>query len=358
MTYSYVDLVLDMLKLSKVKEGERVALLTGQTFNRRKVKAFTGALGAICVDALRIISLPKTKNKNLTTSAGPFTYDTLKNADMVINIYDISVAPVHAVLFMPAPPPLSMYSDEFIDILKSGTRWLDIMISEVQMRRLWPSHDVMERAYKGAEILKKADTIRITSKAGTDLTMSKMGRKGVCEVGVSDVPGRWDAFGFGAVLCAPLENSANGTLVLDVGDYIVGIGRDVTEPVKCVVEHGLITKIKGGFTAKILEMAFASPRNSEAYGVAHVGWGTHDKAVWIDSGQFSIADAASYYGHHGSVMQIAFGRNFYDSPVKNSGLGGTRRVPFHCDISLLKHDIYLDDEPMIRNGEIVHPLCK
>ena len=40
-----------------------------------------------------------------------------------------------------------------------------------------------------AKAMAKAKKIRITSKAGTDLTMSKEGRKGHKRVGVSDYPG-------------------------------------------------------------------------------------------------------------------------------------------------------------------------
>jgi hypothetical protein len=76
--------------------------------------------------------------------------------------------------------------------------------------------------------------------------------------------------------------------------------------------------------------------------------------VWIDHGLFCVSDAESYEG----IMQIAFGSNYFDTPIHLSGMAGKRRVPSHCDIDLLNHDYYLDNELICKEGKIVHPKAK
>jgi 2,5-dihydroxypyridine 5,6-dioxygenase len=131
-------------------------------------------------------------------------------------------------------------------------------------------------------------------------------------------------------------------LILESGDYILKLQRDVVDPVKITFKDGYAKKIEGGFTAKLLQRWFDRWEDPEVYGVAHVGWGTHKEgAVWTDSLYFCVADAESYPG----VMQI--------------GVGATSDRPSlgHCDIECRHCNIYLDNELIVKDGEIVNPQC-
>jgi 2,5-dihydroxypyridine 5,6-dioxygenase len=249
-----------------------------------------------------------------------------------------------------------MYSDYFVDWLNAGVRLLDVMlcVPMANIRRLRPTKALVERTMTGAKMMQDAKEIRIVSEAGTDLTLDKTGRKGHAQKGVVDSPGSWDNYGFGLVASAPKEDSANGTLVFDTGDYILAIGMSVTEPVKMTIKDGYIRKIEGGITAKIFEKWLAEKNDEDAYGTSHIGWGTHYASVWTDSPLFTVADAESYPG----LMQIAFGSSFFNTPAELCGFGGKNRSISHCDCDLLNHDFYLDGELIVKKGDIVHPKCK
>ena len=343
----------DTLKLCKVKENDKVALLSAYPPIEGLVEACMTALINIGADFMRITLPPRIKDGKAVDPVGPFAADVLKSADMILQIHP---APAPGHLYATAMPDVFMYNDYFVNWLKAGACLLDVMlvVPEANIRRLRPTKALIERTMSGTKMMQNAKEIRIISEAGTDLTLDKTGRKGHAQKGVVDVPGSWDNYGFGLVACAPLEDSANGTVVFDTGDYILGIGINVTEPVKCTLKDGAITKIKGGITAKIFEKWLAEKNDERSYIVSHIGWGTHYEAVWTDSPLFSVADAESYPG----LMQIAFGSNFFDTPAEYCGMGGKNRAPSHCDCDLLNHDFYLDGELIVKKGKIVHPRCK
>ena len=129
--------------------------------------------------------------------------------------------------------------------------------------------------------LEQAGEIRVTTDTGTDLSMRKDGRRGVTQYGISDLPGRWDSWPSGFLYCAPLEDSANGTLMLDPGDLLVMLGRYVQQPVRIDVKDGRITGVEGGVDAILLQEHLDQSGDSEAFIISHIGWGTDPRARWV-----------------------------------------------------------------------------
>jgi 2,5-dihydroxypyridine 5,6-dioxygenase len=352
---SLTETIEEALKLSKIKENEKTILVSSHIYDEKLLEKFEIALNNLGADFFTCKLPPNVKGKRLMGPAGSLALCAFKEADIVIDVISIWPPQVPSALMMPRK--------ELRDILESGTRWLTFMIPmpEVNLRRLFPSEAMIKRTYSGAKLMQEAETIRITSDHGTDLTLNKKGRNGHAQAGVADKPGRWDIFGFGIVATAPIEDSANGTLVINTNDYIQeagGMDMAVAEPVRCTIKDGYVTKIEGGSIASLLRRHLANYGNKESYGVSHIGWGTHEGAVWIDSGPlFCIADAESYLGN----MQIAFGSNIFPpSPAEHCGgvVGwGKRESPSHIDLDLLEHDFYLDDELIVRKGIIVNPDC-
>jgi leucyl aminopeptidase (aminopeptidase T) len=77
-------------------------------------------------------------------------------------------------------------------------------------------------------MMEEAKTLRIISKAGTDLKVDKTGRQAHCQCSLANVPGRWDNADYGRVDCGPPYTIAEGTIVFDCGDYILQMDRIVT----------------------------------------------------------------------------------------------------------------------------------
>lgn len=322
------SLFVEELRLCKVQPGETVVAYTDAGFDPVYAEACTLAARILGADTFKLVN-PLSRGP-LPTGA---MLETWKAADMVVGMSTTSW----------------LYSDAHNEALASGTRTLMVGEPIEVLARMFPTEDVRRRAEAGARLLEAGSTIRVTSPAGTDLTMSKKGRKGAAQFGIADVPGRWDHWPSGFAACAPIEDSANGVLVLDHMDAPFKLGRYIESPVTIHIENGRIVSFEGGTDAMLLREFFAAANEEEAYGLSHIGWGAHPKARWNAMNiEFPITgagvmDLESYEGN----MLIAFGSNFVDA------LGGQRRCAFHIDIPCLRNSFYVDDVEVVREGEIV-----
>lgn len=337
-----------VLQFCKLRQEEKVVLISDQENIDEILNAWRMALNSVGADFLTVMSPPKPLIPWWRQSTvGKLTKETLSSADMVI----LQRTPgIKTYGFLP------IYSQDFNDILQSGTRWLSCKMDEVGIRRLFPRKEVIERTLAGAERLHKAHTIRITSSAGTDLTMSKEGRKGMAQLPVVREPGWWGRLGTANVACAPLEESVGGTLVWDIWDSVGEAMGDMLdlqrEQIIAKFEKGRILHLEGGADAKLLEKKLAklsAPEKSGVYRIAHVGWGTEDKAIFHEA-NFSSEDWESYYGG----LIIHFGVNMFDTPAQHCGFGGIipEGTP-HWGGLHLNCDLYLDDEIVVKEGKII-----
>lgn len=345
-------LVENMLALNKVRGGERVVVMVPQVFDQRCVEAYSIALDNLGADFYIMTLAPKAEGQRLFMPTSDFVYDALKAADMVVtlSLYEFDMA-------APSTFYLVYGSEKGYDLLKSGTRVLSVMEGEEVLRRMFPTEALVRRSYAAAALIEEAGEIRVVSEAGTDLACNKKDRPGHTQVGIADVPGRWDNFGYGLVGCAPIEDSANGVLVIDRGDYIVPLYCHASEPVTCTIRDGRIVEVEGGVTAVLLERWLAQWKSQQSYGLSHIGWGTHKAARWFDPRTTIPGYHIEKYNYYGN-MTIAFGSNLLKSPARYCGLHGENSAPSHCDIFTLNHDFYLDGELIVERGQIKHPACK
>jgi 2,5-dihydroxypyridine 5,6-dioxygenase len=350
------ELSREVLLLSKVRTGEKVALLTTHVHDPHIVGGFRSALGMIGADAVQVILPPRTSGTSWINpiQVDSYAFRILEGASMVV--YPRS-AP-DRILAQGSVANISMYTRAYQRLLNSGVRWLDVMLDESAMRRLFPSPAMIERTKAGAKKLAEADTVRITSESGTHLTVRKRGRKGSAQIGIVDEPGRWDNFGFGCVTCAPEEDQTEGVIVFDVGDslgqFLGPYYNLLHQPVRIYFEKGQVVKVEGGEIARAYRRHLERLNRPEHHQIAHLGWGTQEKAVW-GGPHFTVADWESYYGN----VMIHFGHNIFDTPVRNSGLGGRSEptadwpMPSHSGGVVLNHSVWLDGEQILDKGMIV-----
>lgn len=323
------------LKHSAVKQGETVLVYGDSVTPPHYMAAFMGAAMALGANAVQMV-VPSTSPA--AQAFAPHSEDlgeslmakAWKAADLVI---DLTTSPGQA------------YSKVTREALQSGTRVVRVMGPIDDLRRMFPKPEVKTRSLRSQDILSTGKQLRIASEAGTDLVMDKSGRPASAQYGMADEPGRWTMWNSGQVACAPLEDSAQGTLVINVGDILLPLGRYVSEPITCLIEGGRIVEIQGdGVDAFLLRDWFASWKDPKAHVVSHIGWGCHDGASWhrlalkwLETG--GIMDAESYYGN----MQIAFGNNL--------ALGGKNYTPAHIDIDCRNNSFYVDNRLIVDNGE-------
>lgn len=313
-TAELVDLFTEHLRLCKVTEHEHVLIHSDSGTYPHYPAAFIGAAQRLGADVFQIVH-----------PIGPerAAVDAWKRADLVID----ATSGQHA------------YGRIIREALDSGTRILRMAVAEDVIRRLTPTQEMRDRVEAGREYMNKATTMRITSPAGTDLTLYKEGREALGIYSVSDVPGRWDIWPSGMVNCAPIEDKGDGVLVLEVGDMMLVLQQYVSERVYMEVESGAITKISGGLEAELLREWFSRFRDPNAYRISHVGWGCERRANWLKPGQ----DNECYYAN----MQIAFGANVGLFP-------GARTISAaHHDFPCRNNAYWCDETQIMADGEFL-----
>jgi len=172
-----------------------------------------------------------------------------------------------------------------------------------------------------ADILDHGRQVFLTSKKGTSLAFCiaervAHGRK----ASVFDRPGYWGNIPCGEAFIAPIEDSVNGTLVIDAS--IAGIGL-VDRNATFRIENGKVVDIEGGSAARRFE---ALLDDSSRRQVAEFGIGTNDKAEITGT---TIEDEKVL-----GTCHIAFGNNRF--------FGGTNQVDFHMDCVMRAPTIVVD----------------
>jgi len=181
-----------------------------------------------------------------------------------------------------------------------------------------------------AERLRGSSTAHITTSLGTDLRLSLAGREWRTDTGVLRGRGIFGNLPAGEIYIAPIEDSAEGVLVID--RCLPGLL--LSEPVKLVFEKGHVTQIAGGAGAEYLQKAFAQ-HGDTARIIAELGIGTNPTARL----QGNIITDEKVLG----TIHVAVGRNDF--------LGGVNIATTHIDGVFGQPTLVIDGKVLIDNGK-------
>jgi leucyl aminopeptidase (aminopeptidase T) len=184
-----------------------------------------------------------------------------------------------------------------------------------------------------AKKLSATSVIRVTSEAGTDISMPMKGRKILESTGVLRNKGESGNLPSGEVYLAPWEDKSNGVVLVDGSMAGIGMVKDV---IKIEVINGYAEIITGGEEAKLLT-AMLDKAGREARAVAEFGFGTNYKAQLCGE----ILEDEKVFG----TIHIAFGNNV--------SMGGNVTVSSHLDGLIKNPDVYFDDAVVMRKGKLV-----
>lgn len=182
---------------------------------------------------------------------------------------------------------------------------------------------------KFTDLLTKAKKAKII-KENYVLEMDLQDRSGIPSTGVYKNPGEAGNLPSGEAYIAPLEDSANGEIIID--GSMVGVGILET-PLYAKIENGKLVELKGEDSDK-LQVLFDNERNST---IGELGIGTNPAARLTGI----ILEDEKIYG----TIHIAFGTNI--------SFGGVNKANCHLDGIVLNPTLYLDDKLVIENGNIV-----
>lgn len=192
---------------------------------------------------------------------------------------------------------------------------------------------IARRTFALCGLMEKTSVIRVTSPAGTDISMPIKGRTAHASSGLFREKGQSGNLPTGEAYLAPLEHQSNGIVVVDGSMAMVGI---VKTPIRIVVKDGYAIEISGGTEADQLKKLL-EPHGKDAYNIAELGIGTNDKAIITGK----IIEDEKVMG----TIHIAFG--------DNKSMGGTVRVASHLDGLVKSPTVWFDETVIMKDGKFV-----
>lgn len=188
---------------------------------------------------------------------------------------------------------------------------------------------------KLARLLQESDIMKLTTPAGTKLTMSSKGRRGNAMHCIVDTPGWFSTVPTIEANTSIIEGSANGVIIVDASVPYLGIGV-LNEPIRIKVEKGFITEIEGGHQARILKEDLKSKKDPNVYNIAELGVGLNPMSKLTGI----MLDDEGVLG----TCHIGIGTSL--------ALGGKLKAAVHYDLVLWMPTIELDGKIVIEEGEI------
>ncbi|MBS1886185.1 MAG: leucyl aminopeptidase [Actinobacteria bacterium] len=338
---TFTDLCAGELELCGIGEGSTIAVLSQGNRKLDYVDAFLAAADRLGATGFNV-RLPAV-DSSLDGEEGMWevgetplagnrpAIEALKGVDLVVD-----------TVFL-------LFSPEQMEIQESGTRVLLCIEPIEHIEAMQPSPRLRERVEAGAEILGKAKTLRFTNEAGTDVTYRLGSYPVMTQYGYTDTPGRWDHWPSGFLFTGGADDGVDGKVVIAPGDIIFPFKSYVQTPIELTIERGKITAVEGGVDADLLREYMASFEDPDAYGISHIGWGMLETAQW------------SILAHDRRGMGM-HGRSFYGNVLFSTGpngeLGGPNQTLCHVDVPMRNCSLYLDDEPIVVDGEIVVDVLK
>jgi leucyl aminopeptidase (aminopeptidase T) len=178
--------------------------------------------------------------------------------------------------------------------------------------------------------------VRVTTEAGTDITLDIRGRVGNCCPGFVN-----DHYNLGSPPdiesnVSPVENASEGVAVIDGSVACDEIGL-LGQPIHLKIREGKIVDVKSSnpdYVHKVNNL-FARIDNPKAYILAECGVGLNPLAQL--TGHMLTDEGAMGCVHFG------FG--------SNSTVGGLNDVPFHVDFIMRNGSLWIDDHQILNAGQ-------
>jgi leucyl aminopeptidase (aminopeptidase T) len=229
-----------------------------------------------------------------------------------------------AVLLLPTNASLS-HTRARKAASKAGARCASMpgITEDIMVRTMAVDYrDVAARSRKLAGSLAGVKYFRLTSPAGTDITINVTDLEYFADTGTYHDPGDFGNLPAGEVCAGPVPEGSAGVAVFD-GSF-AGLGL-LGEPITVTFEDGVATAIEGGEKAKALR-ALLEPFGKGGRVLAEIGIGTHPTARLTGV----VLEDEKIAG----TVHLALGNNV--------GFGGANDVAVHVDGVILSPTLVTD----------------
>ena len=304
-----------------VRQGELIHFITDETHLKEAEAISRWAYGADAVLKTTILPSNLIQNGEVIEQM----VDILSNENVIIGATDYSFITTNAIKTAVAN------GARFLSIplsCKDGTSLLENDFIEMNPR------DAYKNARKLISYIENGKTIKVTTDKGTDLSFSIEGRIPGFFNGQARKPKETASASF-EVYIAPVEDSMNGTLILDASYGYIG---KVIDEVTIIFKDGTLISAtsKNDGASKLIDY-IESFNDKTMYKPGEFGIGLNKMSK--TRGICYIEDESTYGTFH-----LGMGRNI--------ALGGLQSASGHFDIVTNKPNIYVDDMLIMKKGEI------
>ena len=334
----WIDAFERVFRLCKVARGEAVAILSETQSRPLNVHLTELALARLGATVFHVIVPTPPQDAPVpvrsTGASGALTgqraaLESLKAAGLVADLT------VEGLLHAPELP----------EILSGGARVM--MISNEHpdaLERLVPEPEMETRVKAAVKLARAASEMRVTSAAGTDLTVNMRDASTAGVWGWTDRPKTVAHWPGGIVVSFPRSGSVNGQLVLDRGDVNLTFKRYLESRVTLTIADDYVTRIDGdGTDGELMRRYFEAWGDRNAYATSHVGWGLNEGARYEALTMYDQRDT------NGTEVR-AFAGNFLFSTGANEF--ANRFNKGHFDLPVRGCTISLDGKPVVENGKL------
>jgi leucyl aminopeptidase (aminopeptidase T) len=207
-------------------------------------------------------------------------------------------------------------------------------VTEDMLTRLMTSDlsEVRRRGWALSGFLNAGAEARITCRHGSDLRLGLENRLSIVDAGELGSRGAFGNLPCGEAFIAPIEGTAEGTLVVDGSIAEVGL---LDTPTSLTIRAGHLTETTGSDGAALMELLGA--HGEDGFNVAELGIGTNEEALLTGN----VLEDEKILG----TCHVAFGAS--------AAIGGTVQVPVHLDCVILEPTVEIDGETIVSGGELL-----
>jgi leucyl aminopeptidase (aminopeptidase T) len=207
-------------------------------------------------------------------------------------------------------------------------------VTEEMLTRLMSADmdEIRRRGWAIVSAMNSGSEVHITCRHGSDLRLSLEGRLGIVDAGELSNRGAFGNLPCGEGFIAPIEGSAEGTLVIDGSIAEIGL---LDTPTSLSIREGHLVDSDGPGGEQLMQLL--APHGPAATNVAELGIGTNEEAILTGN----VLEDEKILG----TIHLAFGAS--------AAIGGTVQVPVHLDCVLLEPTVEIDGETITRDGELL-----
>lgn len=326
-------------ELCKVKPGETIAIVSDLGTRIEYIHAAFAAADELGADIyeMRVNMIPGwTKVGVPTIGKCKGTLEALMACDMILIFH------------------VPLFAAWLRQVMQNKVRVQMIIDAPDDLEQLQSPPGLKEAVLHAHEIYSRTKSVRVTSKAGTDLRFERGEFPVMSQWGYADEPGHFDQWGVGHLHTFPNEGSARGKVVVQPGDIVIlPYCRYVVDPIHLEIEDGHIVSIEGGLDARLmrewLKDGEAFEGDKDPYAISHLGWGLNPQGRW---------ESIALHGDGPERSRAAarcFPGNFLFSTGPNSQGGGKRNTRGHYDVPMRECTVELDGQVVIDEGRLVDP---